>query len=127
MLELLEHEQPSALSDHEAVALAIERARRGGGTARRRREGAERVVARDHERGQGGLGAAGEHRVGAAVADGEHRGADRVGPGRARGAGGEGGSMQPSARAVAAEAWLVSESGIMNGLTRSAPRSVSVR
>ena len=87
VLALLEHEHARALADHEAVALGVERAARALGAVAQRRERAEVAVAGQDDGRDGGVGTAGEHRVGAPGADQPERGADGVGAGGAGGAG----------------------------------------
>ncbi len=87
VLALLEHEDARALRHHEAVAVAVERARRLLRLAADRGERPERAVPRDDHRRERRVGTSGEHRIGAILADQRERGADRI---RARGAGGTG-------------------------------------
>ena len=78
VLELLEHQDAGALADHEAVAVEVERPARALGLGVAGRHRPHRVEPADPEDRDRGLGAAGDHAVGVAVADRAHRLADRV-------------------------------------------------
>ena len=86
MLEFLEHHHRRALAKHEAVAVVVERPARPGRLVVPRGERREQVEARDAERMDHAVGAAGEHHVGLAAANDLGRLADRLAGG---GAGGE--------------------------------------
>ena len=91
VLPLLEDEHAGTLAHDKAVAIGVERAARGG----RIGVGGERAAARKAGDGlgdDGGLGAAGEDRVGVAVLDRAEGLADRVGGGGARGHDGQRGA-----------------------------------
>ena len=84
-LDRLEHEHGRALGAHEAVARRVERARGGLGAlaGAGRAEALHGREARDDQRVDAGLAAAGEHHVGIAAADQLGRLHDGVRPGRA--------------------------------------------
>ena len=74
---LLQHEHHRALSHHESIAIAVERPRRASRLVVARAHCPDQGKGPEAERGQRGLGAAGEHHVGVSVADLPHRLADR--------------------------------------------------
>jgi hypothetical protein len=80
----LEHHDPGALAHHEAVAAGVEGAAGAGGLVVAGGERAHGVEAADAQRGDGGLGAAGDHDVDRAAGDPAGGLAEAVG---ARGAG----------------------------------------
>ena len=84
-LELLEHDRPGALADHEPGACRVEGAGRTRGVLVLGGEAAHRAEAGEDQRVHAGLGAAGEHRVGVAPPDDLGTLAHRVRAGRAGG------------------------------------------
>ena len=81
----LPEQDAGALAHHEAGARRVERARRVRRMLLLRGEPAHRAEAREDQRMDARLGAAGEHRVGVAALDQLRRLTDRVRAGRARG------------------------------------------
>ena len=84
--EGFQHQHARALAHHEAVAGAVEGARRARGrVVERGREGAERAEAREGQRREARVGAARDDHVRPAGADAGERLADGMGAGRAGG------------------------------------------
>ena len=83
VLELFEHQHPAPFADHEPVALAVERPARPRRIVVASRHRRQQDEARDAERVNHAVDAAGEHHVGAAAANDLDRLADRLGARRA--------------------------------------------